>query len=221
MTEKNRKRVAVISGNPRISDFFALEAITCGCEAERFSAPPEELAGYELAVVDAEAGYCMADGSGCLIAVVIKNEDRGRENDFPWADFLWRWPMAVDELRQVYEGLPRADSVSVEKSARGQGEKILYLLSEKERSLLYRNQKILLSESEWQILLRLGEARGEAVSRGELKEMLSASEKGNLVDVYICRLRKKLENPFGIRLIETQRSQGYRLRGVLKRMSNE
>ena len=35
----------------------------------------------------------------------------------------------------------------------------------------------------------------------------------NIVEVYIRRLRRKLEEPFGIELITTVRGAGYRVRG--------
>ena len=36
-------------------------------------------------------------------------------------------------------------------------------------------------------------------------------EKGNMTDVYIHHLRKRLEEPYGIRVISTVRGVGYRL----------
>lgn len=51
--------------------------------------------------------------------------------------------------------------------------------------------------------------RGEAVTREELSALLEGG--GNIVDVYVCRLRAKIEEPLGRRVIRTVRGVGYRM----------
>lgn len=51
--------------------------------------------------------------------------------------------------------------------------------------------------------------RGEAVSREQLGGLLEGG--GNSVEVYICKLRAKIEKPLGRRMIHTVRGVGYRL----------
>ena len=68
---------------------------------------------------------------------------------------------------------------------------------------------VALTEAEWEIFSLLHDRRGEAVSREELSSLLEGG--GNSVEVYICRLRAKIEKPLGRRMITTVRGQGYRM----------
>ena len=68
-----------------------------------------------------------------------------------------------------------------------------------------------LSENEYALLLKLYENINMPVSRDELGAALSSAE-GNICDVYICKLRSKLEAGGSERLIFTVRSKGYMLK---------
>ena len=59
------------------------------------------------------------------------------------------------------------------------------------------------------VLDALCSARGEVVERKYLSELLGASD-GNIADVYICRLRKKLEGRLNRKLIFAERGRGYK-----------
>ena len=70
--------------------------------------------------------------------------------------------------------------------------------------------EIKLSPDEATVLKALSKAEGY-VSRDDLNRLLGHEDKcGNLVDVYICRLRKKLEKVLGYRVISTVRGVGYK-----------
>ncbi len=72
-----------------------------------------------------------------------------------------------------------------------------------------------LTPNEFAFLTHLTEKRGETVSR-ELLASLILNESGevqsNETDVYICTLRKKMEETFGTRLIFTVRGKGYMIK---------
>ena len=55
----------------------------------------------------------------------------------------------------------------------------------------------------------LNTRRGEAVPRAELAPLLEGG--GNSEEVYICKLRTKIEKPLGRRMIHTVRGKGYRM----------
>src|SRR5262249_3886809 len=64
----------------------------------------------------------------------------------------------------------------------------------------------------WQALTR---GPGEVLSRQELIEQawdFAYEVRSNVVDVYIRRLRRKLDEPFGTNSLETVRGSGYRIR---------
>jgi two-component system OmpR family response regulator len=56
---------------------------------------------------------------------------------------------------------------------------------------------------------------GEVLSRFQLLEHawdFAYDNRSNIVDVYVRRLRRKIDEPFGSHSIETIRGAGYRLR---------
>ena len=72
-------------------------------------------------------------------------------------------------------------------------------------------------ERQYKLLKKLGDQPLDSpVRRDELMRLFGA-EKGNIADVYISRLRKKLEDPHGPRIIETVRGEGYRLKVKIKK----
>jgi DNA-binding response OmpR family regulator len=81
----------------------------------------------------------------------------------------------------------------------------------------YKNKKICLSASEMKVLMCLCSAKGDNVSREQINGLFDA-DRGNIGDVYICHLRKKLEEPFSCKLIHTVRGKGYRISAELKKI---
>jgi two-component system, OmpR family, response regulator len=72
-----------------------------------------------------------------------------------------------------------------------------------------------LSAKEFALLETLMRRRGEVLSRLELIEQawdFAYEIRSNIVDVYMRRLRLKLDEPFGTHTLETVRGVGYRLR---------
>jgi len=72
-----------------------------------------------------------------------------------------------------------------------------------------------LSAKEFALLEMLMRHPGEVISRSALLEYawdLAYEARSNVVDVYIRRLREKVDRPFGHETIETVRGAGYRLR---------
>jgi two-component system, OmpR family, response regulator len=75
-------------------------------------------------------------------------------------------------------------------------------------------REVELTVREFAVLHFLAQRAGEVVSREQLLEHVwDEGEDGssNVVDVYVGYLRKKLEQPFGRRLIRTVRGVGFRL----------
>jgi two-component system OmpR family response regulator len=72
-----------------------------------------------------------------------------------------------------------------------------------------------LSAKEFAVLEILVRSSGQVVSRSGLLAQVwdyTYQGKSNVVDVYVHRLRGKIDTPFGTRSIETVHGQGYRLR---------
>ncbi len=74
--------------------------------------------------------------------------------------------------------------------------------------LCVNRQFIALTPHEACVMRLLLEASGEPVSRERIAEEIGESS-ANKVDVYICYLRRKLEQVTGLRVIRTVRGKGY------------
>jgi two-component system OmpR family response regulator len=73
-----------------------------------------------------------------------------------------------------------------------------------------------LSAKEFALLETFMRRAGEVLSRLYLIEHawdFAYDNRSNVVDVYVRRLRRKIDEPFGCRSLETIRGAGYRLRG--------
>jgi two-component system OmpR family response regulator len=76
--------------------------------------------------------------------------------------------------------------------------------------------EVSLSAKEFAILETFMRRPGDALSRAHLVAHAwdrSYADSSNIIDVYVRRLRKKIDEPFGRQSIETVRGAGYRLRG--------
>jgi len=80
-----------------------------------------------------------------------------------------------------------------------------------DKTALWGETRIALSENEYKVLSILCENRGEIVERSRIDELLGSDE-SNMGDVYICHLRRKIDNSLGLRLIYTVRGKGYMLK---------
>ncbi len=80
-----------------------------------------------------------------------------------------------------------------------------------DRVAVWGDQRIPLSENECKVLSLLCRKRGNAITREEL-HILLGTEDGNMGDVYICHLRRKIDNKLGLKLILTVRGKGYMLK---------
>ena len=120
--------------------------------------------------------------------------------------FLHR-PFLTDELISVlFDG---AEANKKRESVTSKMKKHSYLtVDEVERCAVFGNERIMLTDCEYKVLSLLCEKRGEAVSREEISDLLGTRDSNNC-DVYICMLRRKIDNRLGLKLISTVRGKGY------------
>ena len=91
-----------------------------------------------------------------------------------------------------------------------QGGEIRLHMDPEKAVLFAAGKEITLSPKEAEVMRLLLDRRGEAVSREEISAVIGESA-ANKADVYICFLRRKLEESTDKRMITTVRGQGYRL----------
>src|SRR5436309_10965174 len=137
-------------------------------------------------------------------------EDRVQGLDSGADDYLVK-PFALAELHARLRSLARRDA--------GERPAVLEFgdlrLDPAGREVHRAAARIELSAKEFALLEMLMRHQGEVLSRLELIEHawdFAYETRSNVVDVYIRRLRRKLDEPFGTSSLETVRGMGYRLR---------
>lgn len=89
------------------------------------------------------------------------------------------------------------------------------LLIDTVQKKVFRNASpIELTQREYNLLIKLAEAKGNIVSKKEINQAIwegSLDENNNTIEVYINFLRKKIDKPFSLNLLRTKIGFGYYL----------
>ncbi len=209
---KNEISAALLFSDRDYSEMLRYELLSCGFEIAKnendanIILTEEEFLPYikdeKIVIVFMTEGF--------------ENPERdGKTLIFPYVFSISELRKRLKELLAELMRLPSAGAVTL------LGDKIEIVALPDKKSALVGGETVALSKTEWKLLslLTLAAEKGKAVSREELGEAMGHnSEKGgNIVDVYICRLRKKIEFPIGRRLIFTVRGSGYSLMKGLKK----
>ena len=197
--------LAIVSKRRELIRFFELEALNCGFEVSSFDKMPLELSCFDLLIIDTAVTLrapTIFEGR----VIFITDE----ENSTPDGAECLSYPIPVDTLRYVYEQMLYGERAVERTVIRDEKDDRIFFYRDHNDTVGYKGRSITLSDHERTILTRLCECSGEPVSREELNALLGASG-GNIADVYVCRLRKKLEDIDGRRVIFTVRSKGYKI----------
>ena len=138
-------------------------------------------------------------------------DDRVRGLDSGADDYLVK-PFEVDELRARIRALLRRESSS---SKSGTLQVADLVLDPATHTVRRGNQPIELTAKEFSLLEYLMRHPNHLVTREMAEEHLWSYDHviaSNVVDVYIRRLRSKIDDPCEVKLLETMRGAGYRLR---------
>ena len=139
-------------------------------------------------------------------------EDRVLGLDSGADDYLVK-PFEVDELRARVRALLRRESVA--KTGILQIGNLI--LDPAMHTVKRGDQSIDLTAKEFSLLEYMMRHPNHLITREMAEEHLWSYENivaSNVVDVYIRRLRRKIDDPFEIKLFETLRGAGYRIRDV-------
>ena len=219
MQEKRNAKICVVSEDQDVADFFALEAMALDCSVMVQRKPPEETTSFDLIVLDSRAGYCFSERETCRVISVLFGEQAQLPKKAEEERVLWYWPVSVQEVREAYLSVLHHDRAEGnDKRNFGEPVETIFFFTDDSYRILYRNQVIHLTENEWRILRHLGEGEGNPLSRETFSSIVDMKG-GNALDVHICHLRKKLEDPFGKKLIFTVRNRGYLIKASLKEMA--
>lgn len=195
--------IAIVSRDAELSKLIALEAELCGCSYRILSRIPADISGYKMIFIDTGTVEIQEALEGSSVFLVSVDSDS--IPSYARYGAVLRYPLLLTELRNVIFGAGiRGEAADREKMHTS----VIYADKER-REIELEGRKAVLSENEFAVLSALCLASGKAVSRAELDELLGVSE-GNMSDVYICRLRKKLEELSTQKVIYTVRGIGYR-----------
>ncbi len=196
--------IAVISRNTELSRLIALEAELCGVSCRTLSRAPSDISGYGMLFIDTDTADATESAEGCVAVAITSDSDRVEILAGKYIAVL-RYPFLLTELRSLIIN----KGVRVSGASEKGGERAYVVYADRERrEIEFDGHRLALSENEFSVLCRLCESRGEAVSRAELDVLLGA-ERGNISDVYICRLRKKFASLTKQKVIYTVRNVGY------------
>ena len=180
--------------------------------------PPGEVACLILADGDefgAESCLTLAGSCGCPLLIFGRRPvEISAENSE--AAFLRR-PFALTELERMLKLLlgyptfgPLVNPMAV--AAAPEPPKSDPTVAVLDGAVTVGGRAVTLTPAERSMFDCLYARRGEAVPREELSALLEGG--GNIVDVYVCRLRAKIEEPLGRRVIRTVRGGGYRMEEI-------
>ncbi len=159
------------------------------------------LGGIVVYDLSAKASSPLPVGNGIIY---IADKEEKDLSELPIGAPLFTRPFSLEEFSRT---LKRLISESETREVSLHGPDILIF----DTFLVVCGKRIDLTDNEMLILRALWNGNGKAVSRKYLEEITGARGDGNMVAVYISRLRSKLENVTDKRMILTVRDIGYRL----------
>ena len=204
---KNRN-VAIISSNKDMARFLELELDAMDCSADVYATAVSVPDNYDLIIVDTDNVHTVSDRYAGRVLLISSDISAVHE---PSDICVLPWPTSIERIRETCRRLMQNgyDTASSNTETASYKTDTVYVIDEKDHIVLVNNCKIKLSGTELLLLERLCSAKGETVSRSELMRLLDADD-GNISDVYICHLRRKIEGQLGKKLIFTERKRGYR-----------
>ncbi len=217
-------RALILCPDGRLSRLLETELAYLGIDARGAASLPRPDGELCLILADGDAfapKACaeLADSCGCPLLIFGRESPEPRS--LPATAVFLRRPFALPELEQTVRsllaglpvngslvGMSRASAVSETVPAAPSAAPALTVNAEN-GTVTLGGKPLTLTPAEQTILEYLCARRGETVPRAELATLLGGG--GNSVDVYVCKLRAKIEKPLGRRMIVTVRGVGYRM----------
>ena len=207
------KTARIISDDARFAHMLSISLTSLGFTvSDKPSFDEDSEYNYIIADLDTveESELLKHSQSAVLIGFSNKSENEIFDKAALCENFFQR-PFLMQDFLSLFGGNKR---IVIDRSypRREAFKKPNYLtVSELDKAAIWGDRLIPLSDNEYKVLSLLCENRREVVERERIYAELGA-EDGNMGDVYICHLRRKLDNKLGIKLIYTIRSKGYMLK---------
>ena len=207
------KIAKVISNDARFARMLEISLNSIGIEvADNSTELGEAELSYVIADLDASGENELLEYSQSAVLIGFSRKDRKEILDkASLCEEFFRRPFLMRDFLSIFEiSKPIIPERSYTKKETAKKPNCLNVL-ELDKAAVWGNQVIPLSENEYKILSLLCDNRYKIVERERIYAVLGA-EDGNMGDVYICHLRKKIDNMLGLKLIYTIRGKGYMLK---------
>ena len=205
------KYVKIITDEQRMLRMLYLELANYGFEVISTLDTPSITSDdemYILADLDRIAISQIDAHNAKLIGYSRKSRD---ESDINGITTLHR-PFRIAELVSLLGGsLPVRTPTQLTKPTEKPITTNTLIIDTATKSAQYGDVKISFSDNEFKVLHELYQNKGDIVSRESIAALLGVTE-GNMGDVYVCHLRRKIDNKLGLKLIYTIRGKGYILK---------
>lgn len=190
-------KIAIITADKKLAQLCDAECRLCGYETEIFLSSQSLKGSFVKYLWDIDTVTDVSKLSeNCTIRM-------SSEKDFTEDDRNIHIPPSLKKLRCLINSSERTVNSNITEEP-----KDLILKDRKTRTISFGDKIATLSEYEFKVLEYLCQNRAKPVKREVLNKILDA-DSGNISDVYIYHLRKKLEDLCGNRMIKTVRSIGY------------
>ena len=227
LPQETTMRILLVEDNPRLNhslratledDGYAVDSAFDGPDGEEMGLMPV----YDVIILD----IMLPGKDGIQVCRTLRDkrirtpilmltardglDDRVKGLDSGADDYLVK-PFQVEELRARIRALLRRESASKAPMLQV-GDLVLDPATHKVQRA---GQPVELTAKEFALLEYLMRRPGHLVTREMAEQHLWSDERlvaSNVVDVYIRRLRRKIDDPFKEKLLETVRGAGYRLR---------
>ena len=215
-------RALILCSDPRLSRLVEIELSYLGITAQVEGTVPKSCEGLCLLVADGDEfplDDCKAVALACGCPLLVFGRE---EISLPTEEGVFlRRPFGLDRLTEAARTLlaPNALPMGVDAAAPLNAPSCppptapVSLLTVQDGIVTVAGHRVPMTPAEGDILAYLYARRGEVVTREELATLLGGG--GNILDVYICRLRSEIERPLGRRIIWTERGVGYVLKSEL------
>ena len=204
-----KKYVKIISNDEKFSRMLSLELAESGIETVNEA---KLITGEEKLFIVADLDECSledlnnAPEKATVIGYTREDPSEIAEKCKKCSSVLCR-PFYISDFLEVF-----GEQAAVESKRSSPAKKRHFLtVDQASKVALWGDMRIPLSDNECRVLAALCESRGKIVERERIYALLGA-EDGNMGDVYICHLRRKIDNKLGLKLIYTVRGKGYILK---------
>ncbi len=196
-------RAAIISANTELIRFFELELLMCGYTCSVHKSLVSFSENTEIIFFDKDTAT-QSDILNYDVPIIYVSSESVKEIS---EDIILSWPTDISDIhRALISAVDDTKKIPILTDLNTS--KAIYVIDRENRIVALGEIYIKLSKSEFLVLCELCSFGGKTVSRQHIMQLLGADD-GNISDVYICALRKKLELPAGKRIIFTQRGVGY------------